>query len=180
MSVPAVWAASILCFYLLAFRDGLLLRSLGSTLTYLLVGSAYPLVVAFPVSKLVFTKRSAGFIVAFSLVFFTAIAIMAVTLALFPGIVGGYAAGVLAIWCLGFGISYYIDRRAHCAVIGLSLACWTFIGDFLGYNTRNLVGGLAGMMVYASIYSVFLGSGLGVLLWHIQRTKPVELTTQAG
>jgi hypothetical protein len=54
-------------------------------------------------------------------------------------------------------------------LIGLSLACWTFVGDYLGYNARNLLGGPAGMMTYASIYGVFLGSGLGALLWHVQK-----------
>lgn len=179
VSVPTVWVASIVCFYLLAFRDGLLLRWLGSTLAYLVVGSAYPLVVAFPLSRLILTRRPAGFIVAFSISFLTAIVLMAAILALFPGIVGGYAAGILAISCLGFGISYYINRRAPCAVIGLSLACWTFIGDYLGYNARNLLGGLAGTMAYASVYSVFLGSGLGALLWHVQRAKSVAVAHES-
>lgn len=169
VSIPAVWISSLLCFYLLEFRDGVLLRTLGPTWTYLLVGSAYPLIVAFPLSRLVSTRRQGRFVVAFGGLFIAAIALMAVCLRLVPGLVGGYAAGVLAVSCLGCGISYYLNRRSNFIMIGSLLACWTFLGDFTGYNTRHMLGGLEGVMAYASIYSVFLGSGLGAILWYVQR-----------
>jgi len=45
---------------------------------------------------------------------------------------------------------------------------WVFLGDFIGYNSRHVLGGPRGIVIYASIYSLFLGSGLGTLLWHVQ------------
>lgn len=171
VSTLAVWIASLICFYFLEFHDGMLPRTLGFTAAYFLVGSAYPLVVAFPLSKLVLNKRPAGFVSAFTILFFAAIVLMTLILALVPGAVGGYAAGVLAISFLGFGISYYIGRKSICAMVGLLLGCWTFPGDYLGHNLKNLLSGSKGMIVYASIYSVFLGSGLGALLWYVQRTR---------
>lgn len=170
VSIPAVWIASLICFYFLAFRDGVLLRTLGPTPTYLLVGLAYPLVVAFPLSRLVSTKRQERFVVAFSVLFMAAVALMAIFLRLVPGLVGGYAAGVIAISCLGSGISYYLDRRSNFIMVGFLLACWTFLGDYAGYHARNVLGGLEGVLAYASVYSVFLGSGLGAILWYVQRT----------
>ncbi len=171
VGIPAFWVAGLICFYIIKFSSGVLVQVLGPTFTYLLAGSVYPLVAAFPLSTLVSTKRPMGFICAFSLLMLTAIVLMAMFLKLVPGMVGGYAAGVLAIWSLGTGISCYIDRRSNVLIIGLSLACWSFLGNVLGHNSRNLLGTLAGWMAYASIYSVFLGSGMGAVLWYLQKPR---------
>jgi hypothetical protein len=168
VSTLAVWIASIICFYLLDFRDQVLVRTLGPTITYLLVGSAYPLVVAFPLSRLVSTKPTVRFVVIFSVLFVVAVIVMATVLVLVPGVIGGYAAGATAISCLGSGIACYLDRRSNFLRIGFLLASWAFLGDYIGYNSRHVLGGPRGIVIYASIYSLFLGSGLGTLLWHVQ------------
>jgi len=169
VSVPTVWIASLICFYFLAFRDGILLRTLGPTPAYLAVGLAYPLVVVFPLSRLVSARRRKRFVVAFSVLFVVAVGLMAVFLKLVPGLVGGYAAGSVAISCLGCGISYFLNRRWNFIIVGVLLGCWTFLGDYAGYHLRDELGGLQGVLAYAGIYSVFLGSGLGATVWHTQR-----------
>jgi len=175
-----VWIANLICFYLLDFRDRVFVRTLGPTITYLLIGLAYPLVVAFPLSWVVPTKRTARFIVVFSGLFVLAVIVMAAVLVFVPGVIGGYAAGAIAIWCLGSGIARYLDRRSNFLRIGFLLASWVFLGDYIGYNLRHTLGELRGIVVYASTYSLFLGSGLGTVLWHAQLRSTTEWRTAAA
>lgn len=168
-STPAVWIASLICFWILEFHDGVLLRAFGPGPTYLLVGVAYLVIVAFPLSRLVSRKSPLSFGVALSGFFVAGIVLMIVVLKFIPGVAGGFVAGAAAVWCLGGGISWYLDRKSRFLTLGFLLACWTFPGDFAGYHARRALGGLEGASVYASVYSLFLGSGLGALLWYVQR-----------
>jgi hypothetical protein len=171
VSTPSIWIASLICFYLLEFRDGILLRTIGPAPTYLLVGMAYLLIAACPLSTLISRKRRLSFGVVFGGFFVAAIGLMVLVLKLVPGVAGGFAAGAAAIWCLGSGISRFLDRGSNFLVIGFLLACWTFPGDYAGYSARHALGGLEGAAVYASIYGLFFGSGLGALLWHVQKNE---------
>jgi hypothetical protein len=169
VSILSIWTASLVCFYLLEFRDRLLYRTLGTSLA-LLVGLAYPLIAAVPLSRLVSRRPTKGFIVTFLIAFLGAIALLAVVLRTVGGLLGAYAGGFLAIWFLGSALNRYLNSDARFIINGGLLACWTLIGDYLGYNTRGLTDDLLrGAVLYASIYSLFLGSGLGTLMWHVQR-----------
>ncbi len=169
VSIAAVWISSLVCFYFLQFRDAVLVRTLGPVGAYLLVGSAYPVVVGLSLSSLVSTKRRRSFVGVFSILFVAAILLMTAVLKLMPGVPGGYAAGLVAVSWLGGGICYYLNRQSKFILIGISLASWTFLGDFAGYSAQHVLGGLAGAMAYATTYSVFLGSGLGAIIWYVQK-----------
>lgn len=162
-SIPCVF-----CFYLLEFRDGWLVRALGPARAYSLAGLAFALLAAFPLSRIVSTRRPGRFVVVFSLLCVVAMALMVAVLRLRPDRTGGYAAGFAAIWFLGSAIGYYLRPHWDSLVIGLLLAGWVFIGDYTGYHARTVIAGVAGAMVYAMSYSVFLGSGLGTILWRAQ------------
>lgn len=86
------------------------------------------------------------------------------------GLLGAYAGGFVAIWFLGSALNRYLNSDPRFIINGGLLACWTLIGDYLGYNARGLTDDpLRGAMLYATIYGLFLGSGLGTLIWHVQR-----------
>jgi hypothetical protein len=170
VSILSIWTASLVCFYLLEFHDRLLYRTLGISLALLLVGLAYPLIAAVPLSQLVSRRPTKGFIVAFLIAFFGAITLLAVVLRAVGGLLGAYAGGFGAIWFLGSALNRYLNSNARFIINGGLLACWTLIGDYLGYHARGLADDpFRGAMLYASIYGLFLGSGLGTLLWHVQR-----------
>jgi hypothetical protein len=48
------------------------------------------------------------------------------------------ACGMLAVWFFGCAISYYLNPRSKFLLIGLLPACWTFVGDYTAYDTRDL------------------------------------------
>ncbi len=173
LSLLTVWIASLFCFYFLEFRARLLVRTLGWPLTFLVIGSAYPILVAFPLSRLVSTRPRKNFVIAFCIVFMSALVLLGTIFMLVGGLVGAYGGGMFAIGFLGSAISYYLSPRSKFVWMGLLLACWVFVGDFAGYNLSNLLGGLGGIVAYASIYSVFLGSGIGALLWHTQTRREI-------
>jgi hypothetical protein len=170
VSVLSVWASSFACFYLLEFRDRLLYRTLGTSLTFLLAGLAYPLIAALPLSRLVSRRSTKSFVVAFFIAFVVAVAVLAVVFKAVGGLLGAYGGGFLAIWFLGSALGHYLNSDGPFIRDGGLLACWALTGDYLGYSARGLAVTLGGVMVYASINSLFLGSGLGTLLWHVQRT----------
>lgn len=128
------------------------------------------MVVAFPLSRLVSKRPPKHFVIAFCILLVLAIALLGLFFTIVGGLVGAYGGGMLALCFFGSAISYYLNPRSKFMLIGLLPACWTFVGDYTGYNTKNLLGGSRGVMAYASIYSIFLGSGLGMILWHVQRS----------
>jgi predicted Na+-dependent transporter len=135
----------------------------------LLVGLAYPLIAAPPLSRLVARRSTKSFVVTFFVTFMVAVALMAVVLKTVDGLVGGYGAGFLAIWFFGAAMTHFLNSDSHFLRIGALLACWTFLGDFFGYNAREYIAGAGGVIAYASIYALFFGSGLGTLLHHVQK-----------
>jgi hypothetical protein len=169
VSILSIWGSTLLCFFLLEFRQRLLFRTLGPSLTYLLLGLAFPLIAAPPVSRLVSRRSTKSFVVTFFVIFMVAVALMAVVLKIVDGLVGGYGAGFLAIWFFGSAMTHFLNSGSHFLRLGALLACWTFLGDFIGYNAREYIAGTGGVIAYASIYGLFFGSGLGTLLHHIQR-----------
>lgn len=171
VSILSIWGASLLCFYLLEFRQRLLFRTLGPSLTFLLVGLAYPLIAAPPLSRLVSRRSTKSFMVTFFVTFIVAVTLMAVILKIVGGLVGAYGGGLLAIWFFGSAMTYFLNSDSHFLRVGALLACWTFLGDFIGYNAREYIAGTGGVIANASIYGLFLGSGLGTLLYHVQRDR---------
>jgi hypothetical protein len=118
--------------------------------------------------------RLPKFYALFGLAFFAYAAGWMAAYFILRGTVGEWVGSLVGTFLMGSVLAIGLGARQSILKLWAILFVANSIGYFLGSALNNYIGGSAGMLLWGTVYGLFLGSGLGMVLHYGQAARGAQ------